>query len=149
MPPVGAVDLLDDLAGREVPREPHACPVRQNVQPTAQPTWDETQSVLRSGSGMYTDSTSFPSCVRQVHLMVPSVERCSLARSSVVSAVRSRERGAERAGHVGELVERRRALLVEPAVELPGPERPLAQRRDERREVLERHDRRSAGDPDD
>ena len=40
-------------------------PVMQKVQPIAQPTWEETQSVFRPGSGMYTDSMSFPSgCAR-------------------------------------------------------------------------------------
>jgi hypothetical protein len=62
----------------------------QNLQAMAQPTWVETQSVFRSGAGMYTLSMSRPSRVRQRYLMVPSVLRCSRSFSSGSSAHRSR-----------------------------------------------------------
>src|SRR6185503_6603262 len=52
-------------------------PVEQNLQSSAQPTWEETQSVPRSSSGMKTVSMPFPIPTSKSHFTVPSAERCS------------------------------------------------------------------------
>ena len=49
-------------------------PVWQNLQVSAQPTWDDMQSAPRSSSGMWTHSASRPSSKRSSHLCVPSIE---------------------------------------------------------------------------
>ena len=47
-------------------------PVWQKRQVSVQPTWEETQSVPRSSSGMWTVSNCWPSAIRSSHLAVPS-----------------------------------------------------------------------------
>ena len=47
-------------------------PVKQKSQPSLQPTWVEMQTVLRSLSGMKTDSMTFPSESLKVNFVVPS-----------------------------------------------------------------------------
>ena len=49
-------------------------PVAQKEQPSAQPAWDEMQSVRREPLGMSTDSTASPSARRQRYLRVPSAD---------------------------------------------------------------------------
>ena len=49
-------------------------PVWQKRQVSVQPTCEETQSVPRSSSGMWTLSTSWPSGMRSSHLRVPSAD---------------------------------------------------------------------------
>src|SRR5207248_11119212 len=46
---------------------------------------------------------------------------------------------AEGAGKIGHLVERRDALVVQPAEELPGPEGTLSEALDERGKIARRH----------
>ena len=59
------------------------CAVEQNVQAKAQPTWEDTQRVARSASGIYTVSTCCsPTCI--AHFIVPSAERCSTATSGAL-----------------------------------------------------------------
>ena len=75
-------------------RKPMA-PVRQKVQPMAQPTWEETHRVLRSSSGMSTDSITAPSSRRKANLTAPSPERSTrasakrLMRAEVASTLRN------------------------------------------------------------
>src|SRR5574344_3137577 len=53
-------------------------PVMQKAQPILQPTWDDTQSVALSASGIYTASIKPPFKAGNRYLMVPSVERAAL-----------------------------------------------------------------------
>ena len=64
-------DLLDDLAGRQVPFTP-LMPLAQNLQPTGQPTCELTQAVRRSPSGIMTVSACAPSGQLSSSLRVPS-----------------------------------------------------------------------------
>jgi len=56
--------------------------VAQNVQPIAQPTWVDTQSVSRSPSGIRTLSIVAPSRKRKSSFCVPSEERLTFASVS-------------------------------------------------------------------
>mgnify|MGYP002401719321 CR=1 FL=1 len=62
-------------------------PVWQKRQVSVQPTWDETQSVPRSSSGMNTVSNSIPGAVLSSHLRVPSGEICSVTISGRASVL--------------------------------------------------------------
>ena len=62
------------ISGVERLRTSFCVPVWQNLQVSVQPTWEETQSVPRSSSGICTLSTSCPSGKRSSHFRVPSVD---------------------------------------------------------------------------
>ncbi len=64
-------------------------PVWQKRQLSVQPTWLDTQSVPRPGSGMNTVSNSMPGPDRSSHLRVPSFEICSVTISGRASVKRS------------------------------------------------------------
>src|SRR5258708_30659271 len=65
--------ISDGVRLRPAPKKP----VTQNVQPTAQPAWDERQTLVRSdadcGRGMYTDSMRLPSPRAKRYLRLPSL----------------------------------------------------------------------------
>ncbi|MNC88999.1 hypothetical protein D3C83_48830 [compost metagenome] len=69
-------------------------PVEQNEHSSAQPAWEETQSVPRLASGMKTESTAFPVPTSSSHLRVPSAAVVSRStRGAVITAccaIRSR-----------------------------------------------------------
>ena len=48
------------------------------IDPTAHPACEDTQSVPRSSSGMNTASTALPAPTSKSHLTVPSADWCSL-----------------------------------------------------------------------
>ena len=62
------------------------CPVRQNRQPIAHPTWVETQKVIAGVSGMNTDSTLRPSARVNTNFWVPSSECFRAAMRGVENA---------------------------------------------------------------
>ena len=65
--------------------------VAQKAHSSAQPTWEDTQMVLRLPSGMNTVSTRCPSTSSSTHLTVPSADGCVWRmRGSRISTVSSR-----------------------------------------------------------
>ena len=62
------------ISGADRLRTRRCVPVWQNLQVRVQPTCEETHSVPRSSSGMWTDSTSWPSRNFSSHLRVPSID---------------------------------------------------------------------------
>ncbi|MNT61204.1 hypothetical protein D3C72_1988300 [compost metagenome] len=68
-------------------REKPCLPVEQKRQLTAQPACEETHSVPRVSSGMYTVSTALPWPTSSSHLRVPSADRLSvMAAGARISA---------------------------------------------------------------
>jgi hypothetical protein len=67
--------------------------VWQKRQLSVQPTWLDTHKVPRSTSGMNTISKSLPSCVRNSHLRVPSVDTCASTTSGREMTKRSASQG--------------------------------------------------------
>ena len=63
--------------------------VAQKVQSRAQPTCEETHSVARSPSGMYTVSMALPSSRRITHLRVPSLLSCCITSSGARTSASS------------------------------------------------------------
>ena len=58
--------------------------VRQNLQPTAHPTWEETQIVKRPGIGMVTASTNSPSPNLNKNFLVPSTDSKTVTTSGML-----------------------------------------------------------------
>ncbi|MNR30217.1 hypothetical protein D3C85_1476600 [compost metagenome] len=59
-------------------REKPCLPVEQNRQLTAHPACEDTHSVPRVSSGMYTVSTALPAPTSSSHLRVPSADTLSV-----------------------------------------------------------------------
>ena len=111
-----AADLVDDLGGERLRVKPSA-PVAQNEQASGQPTWVETQSVVRSSSGISTDSTRAPSRARSTPFRVPSAERrdrLELERAAGASRPPSAVAQRPRAGRSSARDPRRRARRASP-----------------------------------
>ncbi len=83
-----------------------------------QPTWEETQSVPRSSSGMNTVSNSIPGAVRSSHLRVPSSEICSVTTSGRAEAHGLGHAGAEILGEIGHGGEIALTVDIDPVPEL-------------------------------
>src|SRR6266576_1182288 len=76
-----ATMICATISAAERLRTSRCVPVWQKLQVNVQPTWDETHSVPRSASGMWTVSTSCPSAKRSSHFRVPSCETRARLRS--------------------------------------------------------------------
>ena len=130
-------------------RSKPACPVAQNVQPIAQPAWDDTQTVARSPVRMSTVSTCAPSPVCQSHLVVNSSSPCASSTGSSASGSATANRLRRSFGSDGQLLERR-ALRPEPVVQLRDAIARLSEGSHERLDIgpgraVSRRHRRPAG----
>ena len=108
-------------------REKPCLPVEQKRQLTAQPACDDTHSVPRVSSGMNTVSTALPLPTSISHLRVPSVEMWSLMMAGIAIVGAALELFAQRLRQIGHAVEVGGAVLVDPALQLLGAKRLLAQ----------------------
>ena len=101
-------------------------PVWQKRQVSVQPTWEETQSVPRSSSGMWTVSTSWPSANPSSHLRVPSIDCRSTTAPGPRDDIALGQIGAEALGQRGHRGEIGGAAMIDPVPELAGAEGRLA-----------------------
>ena len=86
-------------------------PVWQNLQVSVQPTCEETHSVPRSSSGMWTVSASCPSTKRSSHFLVPSTEILEPGHVRPRDDEPLGELGAQRLRQAGHRVERGGAAM--------------------------------------
>ncbi len=136
-PPVGPVDLVHDLARGQVAGQPHGGGEAELAADRAADLGGDAERLARQLGQV--------DRLEQLAVLGPpgpldgAVHRALLARP-----LQGGEAGpppqllAQRPGEVGHLLQRGRALLVQPAVELAGPERALPQAGEQLPQQLER-----------